>query len=610
MDTQQLIFSIYIYSMLAVQMATLWKLFEKAGIEKWKGLIPVYNLYLWLRLMKKPWWWMFLFIFDGINFVMMIVMNVETSRTFGKFKWTDTLKMILLPHWGLLEIAYGDATYFGQTDWEVKEQRAIREKSDHVALFFSLPVVGHAIVYLLKLAGTKDKPKSKGIVKEWGDAILFAIIAASIIRSFIFEPFTIPTPSMEKDLLVNDYLFVSKVSYGPRLANTPLSIPFFHNYIPYVGTESYLEWIQRPYRRLPGFGDVERNDIVVFNFPAGDTAIYDPGVDGLMGHTYRQILRDNAFQKWYHEVGHVAIADFEDSKDKYIEFARQELVDEFGLIYRPVDKRENYIKRCVAIAGDTLKVEHSILFINGKASEKFEDMQYNYWITLSSPLTIDILESWKEDYGISVIQNKHFVGATYFPLALTAENRLNFEKMTKNQSIVTEMKIDEKLPGHYNTISRQKEYNSIFLAKNNKVGMEPSPESVKYFPIFPNHPSSQWTEDNFGPLIIPKKGWKMELTKDNWIKYRHSIEVYEGHETTEKDGKYFIDGKEAQYYTFEMNYYWMMGDNRHNSADSRFWGFVPEDHIVGKAKFIWLSIDEDGLFSGGLRLDRLFTGID
>ncbi len=656
MTTSQIIFSIYIYTMIAVYFIALPKIFAKAGEDPKKGYIPGYNLFIWLKILKQPWWWMFFFIpyftmnsigmlTEGVAFLMMIVLNVSTARIFKKFSAQDTLKMIFLPQWGMIELAFDKSTYFGRTDWHDKEQEEERKVSDHIGLFFSLPVIGHALVFILQLAGQKKKKTGKSLVKEWNDAILFAVVAASIIRSMIFEPFTIPTPSMEKDLLVGDYLFVSKMSYGPKLPNTPLSIPFFHNYIPYVNRNSYVEWAKRPYRRLPGVGSVERNEVVVFNFPAGDTAIFDPGVEGLMGHTYKNYLTDIAVYEWAKankdviDVERKIIGsrkspmDFEKERAKYEAIARQKLIDMYGLVNRPVDKRENYIKRCVAIAGDEIEIKNNQLYVNGKASEYFEDMQYNYFVsfpakpedrkafaTMSLPQINAYYQNrfgpqFKENYDITPthinlaqpigrqVDNRFVLDSVVLSIPLTKENKVKFEGMFGKSSV------RKKNKGRRPNISFDGTYYEYSYMDNNpRLGNQPL---CDYHHIYPNHPKFDWTEDNFGPLVIPAEGMTVELTEDNWIKYKRAIEVYEGNDIEEKDGKYFINGSEATEYTFKMDYYWMMGDNRHNSADSRFWGFVPEDHVVGKAVFIWMSIDPDqGMFGGGIRWNRVFTAID
>jgi len=499
MTTAQIIFSIYIYSLIALYFIFLPKIFKKAGHESWKGYVPGLNLFEWLKVLKQPWWWIFFFIpyitissigmlTEGVAFLMIIVLNVSTAKMFGVFGWQDTLKMILLPHWGLSEIAFKDATYVGETDWHNEA---------------------------------------------------FAVVAASIIRSFVFEPFTIPTPSMEKDLLVGDYLFVSKLSYGPKLPNTPLSIPFFHNYIPVINRNSYVEWAKRPYRRLPGIGEVERNEVVVFNFPAGDTAIFDPGVEGLMGHTYAQWKRDLAFDLWLKDQKNIgkAYTDFETEKKPYLSRARKFYEENFGLVFRPVDKRENYIKRCVAVPGDLLEIENNRLLINEELNADFEDMQFQYNV---APAAIaynrSSLEFWKDEFDL--------VETHIYPAGPTGE----------------------------------------------MAGLPLTASVLEAFKV--RYPKADFVQKNY------KRG-KYNLTEREVAMFRSNKSVSH------------INGTKADQYTFKLNYYWMMGDNRHRSADSRYWGFVPEDHVVGKAVFVWMSIDpEDGMFGGGIRTNRLFTAID
>jgi len=377
---------------------------------------------------------------------------------------------------------------------------------------------------------------------EWIDAIIFAVVAATIIRTFFIEAFTIPTPSMEKSLLVGDYLFVSKVSYGPKLPNTPLAFPFAHHTLPFTeSTKSYLEWIKMPYKRLLGLGEVKNDDIVVFNFPEGDTVILTRQEE-----SYYAVCREEG---------------------------RENVLRRYPIVVRPVDKRENYIKRCVAIAGDTLKIVHGNVFINGKSQKKLEKMQHKYYVaTDSSGLNAERLQ----EMGLSLydIKKSRFSPSQFiFPLE------------EKNVS---------KIKSFPNVKSVEKIENPVNIG-------------VKY--IFPHDTSFHWNEDNFGPLWIPKKGVTIPLTLKNLPLYRRIITAYELNSLEIKNSAIFINGKEAKEYTFKMNYYFLMGDNRHNSADSRFWGFVPEDHVVGKAVFIWLSLDADKEFLSKIRWSRLFKFI-
>lgn len=377
---------------------------------------------------------------------------------------------------------------------------------------------------------------------EWLDAFLFAVVVASLIRLLFLEAFTIPSGSMEKSLLVGDYLFVSKVSYGPKMPNTPLSVPFTHNKLPLTDhTPSYLEWIQRPYKRIAGLGKVERNDVVVFHFPEGDTVIAQ-----YPERSYYSVIR---------------------------ELGRDYVHANFDLLTRPADKCENYIKRCVALPGDTLYIDSADVYINGRAQEHIEHLQYNYEIqtngTMINSRILDRLDIYPDDRVYNSVTGRYMMPLT--------------------NEMVGEI---SKLP---NVLSMTRFNNTAYEAMG------------KY--IFPHDPRYLWTEDNFGPLVVPKKGATVALTPDNLPLYRRIIAVYEGNTLQEHDGQIIINGQPATSYTFKMDYYFMMGDNRHHSLDSRFWGFVPEDRVVGKAKWIWLSLDPNRTFPVSIRWKRLFTAI-
>lgn len=386
-----------------------------------------------------------------------------------------------------------------------------------------------------------QKSKAYKTVYEWVNAIIFATVVASLVHIFIFQMYVIPTSSMEKSLLIGDYLYVSKVAYGPQMPNTPLSFPFVHHTMPFSKTKkSFSEAVKWPYHRLKGLGKIERNDVVVFNFPAGDTVLVEnPEV------TYYDVLRS-----------------YEQSSGK--EEGRRRLFDEYTVITRPVDKRENYIKRCVGIPGDTLSVVNGQVYIDGVPQEPIPGKQSMYLVQTSSPFS---------QYAIENLGNPEYSGngsAYYMYLTDEAADQVKALK---------------------NVISIRK----YIYAPNNDV--------------FPQWGDARWSQDNYGPIWIPRKGATVELTAENLPLYRRIIETYEGHELEVCDGKIYIDGAQAQRYTFGMDYYWMMGDNRHNSADSRFWGFVPEDHIVGKASFVWLSLDANKSFPANIRWDRLFKKV-
>lgn len=380
---------------------------------------------------------------------------------------------------------------------------------------------------------------------SWIEAIVFAVVAASLIHTYVFQMYRIPTSSMEKTLLVGDYLLVSKVAYGPRLPMTPVSFPLVHNKMPLSQTKkSYSEIIKRPFKRLAGCGDVERNDIVVFNFPAGDTVILEH-----QNATYYDILHD-AQQTYGDKRG------------------REMLEKQFTITSYPVDKREHYVKRCVGIPGDTLAVVNGDLFINGERRQDDPGRQYRYYVrTTGTPISRTVFS----DLGIANDDILYNQLAQTYVLPLTDEH---VEKLRKMQNVVS--------------VER-------YLAEGT------------YHSIFPNDDSYSWNEDNFGPLWIPKQGATVELTLENLPLYRRIIKNYEGNDLSVKEGIIYINGTPADSYTFAMDYYFMMGDNRHSSADSRFWGFVPQDHIVGKPVLIGLSTDKDRSFPKSIRWNRIFS---
>ncbi|MBK9191174.1 MAG: hypothetical protein IPM77_06470 [Crocinitomicaceae bacterium] len=302
--------------------------FPQMGRKSTEAFLPFVNYFAVLRATKLPWYWVIFMILPGIQFIMWASINVTYIRKFGVYGVMDTILGILFPFPVFWKIAKNPEQYKVQpeTNWDVAKQVDARTPSDHVALFFALPVVGHAIVYPFSLLGVKRKPGKKSIWKEWSDAILFAVVAASAIRTYVFEPYKIPTGSMEKTILIGDHLFVDKFVYGPRLPMTPFSYPIFHNSIPYLNVKSYLEFQTIPYTRMPGVRFVENNDVVVFNFPAGDTALNDPRMpNGLIGHTYEEILRDEAFLICLREGKDVH--HFESNFDKYISAARTRFIE-------------------------------------------------------------------------------------------------------------------------------------------------------------------------------------------------------------------------------------------------------------------------------------------
>lgn len=389
----------------------------------------------------------------------------------------------------------------------------------------------------------KNPPDGKQTkVVEWVDAIIFAVIAATFIRMFFIEAYTIPTSSMEKSMLIGDYLFVSKTSYGPKMPNTPLSFPFVHHTMPFSTTKkSYVEWIKRPYKRIAGTGTVKNNDVVVFNFPEGDTVALK-----VPNQSYYMLVREYGRERVWQEK------------------------ETFGeIIARPVDKRENYIKRCVGIPGDVLEYKMGQLYVNGKEQTHFPGVQYdNIVVTDGAGISKRTLSEMKISEA-----DRHMYSPTQYLLPLTKAN----EEKLKSMKNVTSVQRTLQQPGVWDKT------------------------------LFPFSSNYQWNVDNFGPLEVPKKGATVQLTVENLPIYERIIDLYEANDLKVTEGTIYINGAPATSYTFKMDYYWMMGDNRHNSADSRFWGFVPEDHVVGKAVFIWLSLDKDEPFYNKIRWNRLFT---
>jgi signal peptidase I len=483
-------------------------IFEDAGFKGFTALVPGYNYYIWLKVIDKPWWWLILMLVPFINIFMIMLMLVQTAISYGKHKLGEQALSVVIP-------------------------------------FVYLPYLG--ISAREKYIKPDDRVKvKKSQVREWTDAIIFAVVAASIIRIFMVEAYTIPTSSMEKSLLVGDFLFVSKLSYGPKIPNTPLAFPFVHHTMPLTKyTKSYLEWIKWPYYRFPGFTSIKHNDVVVFNYPDGDTVALK-----IQNASYYALVRAYGRERVWN--------------DKF----------NFGdIVARPVDKRENYIKRCIGLPGDTLQIINQVVYINGKAIDFPEKSQFKYEVVTDgsqiNKRLIDKLDITEE-------------------IEMTASGN---QKLTLTTEAAAKLK---QLP-FVKSVDKQ----SVLQPKNFW-----SPD------IFPFDSTYPWNVDNFGPLYIPKAGATVNLTLSNLPLYERIINAYENNSLEVKDGKILINGKEATTYTFKLDYYWMMGDNRHNSADSRFWGFVPSDHIVGKAVFVWLSLDSNkSLLGGKIRWSKLFRSV-
>lgn len=455
----------------------LWKMFVKAGRAGWESLIPFYREYVITRLTGRKAWLIVLLIVPIVNIFVGITLYIDLVKCYGKRSFwehfgTIVLPFIVFPLWGTDTVT----TYWG---------RSVTEEFK------------------------KAHPYKKSVTREWADAIIFAVVAATLIRGFLIEAYMIPTGSMEKSLLIGDFLFVSKINYGPRIPMTPIAFPFSHHTLP-IGGKAYWEGLKLDYHRLPGLEEIERNDVVVFNYP----------------------------------------------------------MDADPPLSRPVDKRENYIKRCIAIAGDTVSMNLAEVYVNGKLIPAPPHSQIDYLVVTNGT---DLNPQTLFDMRIGATR----LSDVEYSFTMTAEQA--------------------------KTVSSWTNVERVKPSVSQPTDSEPA--------IFPEDSARDWNRDNFGPIVIPKKGWTVTLDSTSLPLYKRAIEVYEGNKFEVRENGYFINDKKASSYTFKMDYYWMMGDNRHNSLDSRYWGFVPEDHIVGKALFVWLSFDEDASFLNKIRWNRIFMGI-
>ena len=428
-------------------------------------------------------------------------------------------------------------------------------------------------VYITKKIKWQWWKEEEGPVKwvmSWVDALVFALVAVYFINLFFFQNYVIPSSSLEKSLLTGDYLFVSKVSYGPRIPETPLTMPLTQHTMPVFECKSYIEWPHWDYRRVKGLGKVELNDIVVFNFPAGDTLCSAPKYQA---YDFYQMCYGIGYQLYPQRPDPDALSP--EQRLKYFETVyatgRAQIAANFpeygNIITRPADRRENYVKRCVGLPGQTLQIKNRIVYLDGKANKEPDNVQYTYHVKLKQGLPDELMQ----ELGISMED-------------LMSLNQLGYMPLTKHAVEVLSARKDLVASITLNTDASEND-------------------------IYPLNGNKHWTRDNYGPIWIPKKGEKLKLTLDNLPIYERPIRAYEGNQLEVRNGKIFINGKETTEYTFKMDYYWMQGDNRHNSADSRYWGFVPEDHIVGKPIFIWWSSDPDRRGINGIRWSRLFVAM-
>lgn len=615
----------YLFIFIHPYLSFWWQTFPKAGRKSWEAFIPIYNYYVAFKIGGGKAWWAFLMLVPGVHVYMWAVCNLGFLRRFGFYSAVDTVLGILFPY--PLFFKAHNKTLREPTNWANSRELEERKAGDHIALFFTLPVAGHVLAMASSaLSSKKNNIGRISKVREWTETILFALIAAGIIRTYVFEPFKIPTGSMEKTLLVGDFLFVNKISYGSRVPNTPLSFPLFHNFIPYLNMKSYSEAEVIDYTRMPGLGKVKRYDVVVFNYPSGDTSVYDPRMPfGLMGHDYHGIVNNEAMILWQKSLNSKVAERVQKVGDersawqeiyeeeapnfiKNIEFWKNEarhylavekkahaeggVISHMGLIRRPVDKRENYIKRCMGVPNDELEIINSVVYINGKPAQvaPYQNLQY----TVENP----------EELLMGISQNK-FDNQMYESFGL---ERSRGDYYGTNDGKI-QMNLTKEELKHLQTVYPKVQFklviDSTYAMKYEAPKNEyPAMQQIDNLRLFPNDINHNNTVTNFEKIKIPAKGATVTLTKQNIALYRRIITAYEQHKLVEKADGFYIDGKKTDKYTFAMDYYWMMGDNRYNSADSRFWGFVPEDHIVGKASLVWYS--NSGVPEIGVRWERIF----
>ncbi len=584
-----LIFLLIFYVLVSV---SLYKVFEKAGVSPTKALIPGVNFAEWCKLIgQKPTHALWL-LFPIVNIFIFAGMAVDLVRSFGNYKfWHSALAVVLNPianFWlGTNDQKYLGPTLVAEKEYADKLEAAL--ESDNKREYKKLQA---------------NNPYKKTQAREWVEAIVFAVFAAAFIRMFLIEAYVIPTSSMEGSLLVGDYLFVSKAHYGMRTPKTIAMFPLLHNRIPFIDKESYLESPSLDFKRLPAIETIERNSPVVFNYPEGDSVYVFPERTYSI-HDYRrgQISQQRGSQV---KSGNAP------------------------LVTRPIDKKDHYIKRCVAVGGDTIQIKDRQLFINGAPAENPTYIQFSYLVTFPEGLNTNKFRDWGISPEDQAGRGDNASGTDYQLLVLNEEQKQKVQALDKNVKIIPNRQYQirdaaNKMPslqeaGISNAHIRYqlRDGSGIFtldpaLIKSIKqvdssVVLKPVDEAGRLFPHdAANYPNQN--VDNFGPVWVPKQGATVTLTQKNIALYRRIISVYEGNEFSESGGKFTINGQETNEYTFKQNYYWMMGDNRHNSEDSRVWGFVPFDHVVGKPLFIWFSTKE-GNIGNGVNWSRIFSSAD
>ena len=525
---------LFILGIQAVHFLGTYRLYIKAGRKGWEALVPIYNAVVLMQIIRRPKWWVILLFIPIINLMMFPAVWVETLRSFGRTKWVDTLLVILTLGLYLFVVNYDSKTTYD-----------------------------------------KDRDlNSKSWFGEWISALMFAVIAATLVHNYFIQPYIIPTGSLEKTLLIGDFLFVSKFHYGARTPTSAVAFPMVHDTIPIIKKRSYLKKPQLPYFRLPGFQDVKRNDIVVFSWPA-DTV-------------------------------------------------RKFFVREKGII-KPIDKKSNYVKRCVGIPGDSLEIINGFVYINGvqnvlpdRAKTQYTHYGYNNKGVSSRKLLNAGYKDFNRKYKIRKATQATYDEIAPFILGVLSSEDEYYTVITPSSGIPPE--IIGKLRISAKELLDAKKEITLTVLEAKEILMTGIVDSITQkitqtktanINFFPNAIPYDWNEDNFGPILIPKAGMTIDINEQTLPLYKKIIRDYEKNELSKEGSKIFINGKEASSYTFEQDYYWMMGDNRHRSEDSRYWGYVPEDHVVGKPVLVWFSIEgiNDGIKNWSIRWDRLMTTV-